>query len=214
MAEIKGGIMIVVIVILVVVGFVFFILKTGNNQSIDNKFKYEISQAKYNKEDWREVLGTMLGIFIKTFPKDKTADLLKTRQEELEMYYLLAMEGTYWVNLNYKENDAEKILNIMYGHLFNSMRQIRTLYNRMSIYQVHKDLVGLGNNRAFVLSYFLNKARGKTSEKDMTDLLMGKRKITPADMSEVLDLEEMLKLNAILVGTSEGIIDIIKDFSL
>ena len=206
--------MIVVFFLLIIIGFFVFMLIAGN-QSVDNKYKRAISESKYNREDWREELGTMLGIFIKTFPKDKADNFFKSRQEELEMYYLLAMEGSYWVNLNYKAEDAEKILSIMNGHLFNRIREIRTLYNRISIYRVHKELVGITNNtRSFVLSYFLNKARGKTTGKDITDLLMGKRKITPADMSEVLDLEELLKLNAILAATSEGIITIIKDFRL
>lgn len=195
----------IAIVILAVICFVIWIL---NHKGSDCNGNYNTD----GREDRKQVLGNMLGEFIKTYTKSEIGDLLKTREEQLEIYYLLSKEAIHLICLKYEKDDAVKISIAMNKYLFHdsNKNEIYTLHNRAAIYRIHKAI----NIRAFILSYFLNEARGKTTGKDMTDLLMGQRKVSPSDMSEVGNIAELLRLNVVLAATSKGIAGIIDNFSL
>lgn len=183
------------ILLLMITGIVIYIIKgiLNKNHSMD--------------DNDCEILGNKLGTFISSFVKN--CDFLKTKQEQMEMCFCLALEAVWRVGIKYNYNQAEKIGATMNKYLF-SISEMGILSERMLIYSAHKEMIGLSTNtRAFVLSYFLYKARGKTTGKDITDLLLGERKISPSDMSEVPDIEEVLKLNGILAGACEEIIAII-----
>ena len=191
--------MILFIFCLCILGYGYYMLiRDVNTGSEDNN---QDTSATKNK---REALGDTLGMFI----KDTVGTLLKTKQEQLEMCYLLATIATYYVSLNRNRDDATEILTNMNKCLF-TPSEILLLPNRMDVYKVHKDL-----DRAFILSYFLNKARGKTTGKDMTDLLMGRRDISLSDMSEVPALEEIVKLDTLVTEITKGITTTVTFFSL
>ena len=61
-----------------------------------------------------------------------------------------------------------------------------------------KELLGKNGwekgTRVFALSHFLQKARGKTTGKDMTSVIIGKRKLKAEDTPEFLDFFEAIQL--------------------
>ncbi len=160
-----------------------------------------------------KALGDDLAQFILITSKDNEG--LNTSQEKLEMSYLLLMEADRLVFAKYPEQRPQIFNRMLAGVLLAQtvdkkagQRALDEYNDRILLYMSCKELIGqygaTVGSRCFVLSHFLQKARGKTSGKDITELLTSKRAVQPTDMDEFLDPFEGMALSMLLVQTIAG----------
>lgn len=172
-----------------------------------------VLRIAYIRKDWRNVLGLKMLHLIRSFIR--ACDFLRTEQEQIEAKYCLFSEVQCRL-LNedkYEVSDLEHICNFIELRLFSSEELNTYSIKRFPIYLSHYKSNGSSNdNRAFVLAYFLNHARRKTIRKDLTNLLMGKRKITPNDIPELPNDTDLLSSNQILTGVNIKISEVLNDF--
>lgn len=130
---------------------------------------------------------------------------LKSQQEKLEMRYFLLMETDRLLFLNFGTGRApimERILGRVFLTSSTDEKTFRKVFDeyhqRIPAYMACKELLGKNGwekgTRVFALSHFLQKARGKTTGKDMTSVIIGKRKLKAEDTPEFLDFFEAIQL--------------------
>lgn len=171
-------------------------------------------------DKWQQ-LGDALGEFILMIT-DRD-ELLTSLQEKLEMRYLLLIEADHMIFCNFRSH-RERISDRMLARVLvggvtdeNISRRSFEEYNaRIPVYMACEELISKGGattgTRAFALSHFLQKARGKATGRDVMDVITKKRKLDTEDMGEFLDFFESMPLVMSLSQTLIGIKRIIDKF--
>lgn len=164
-------------------------------------------------DKWQE-LGDALGTFILMITEQDKS--LKTLQEKLEMRYLVLLEADHLIFANFRAH-RERITDRMLARVIVggvrdeeiSRRALQEYNERIPVYMACKKLISKSGatvgTRSFALSHFLQKARGKASGKDMTDVITGKKELAAEDMGEFLDFFESMTL---VMSLSQALISI------
>lgn len=164
-------------------------------------------------DKWQE-LGDALGTFILMITEQDKS--LKTLQEKLEMRYLVLLEADHLIFANFRSH-RERITDRMLARVIVggvgdeeiSRRALQEYNDRIPVYMACKELISKSGatvgTRAFALSHFLQKARGKASGKDMTDVITGKKELAAEDMGKFLDFFESMTL---VMSLSQALISI------
>jgi len=161
-----------------------------------------------------QTLGDGLAEFILLITgQDKS---LSSLQEKLEMCYLLLIETDHLIFVNFRGH-RERISDRMLGQVLLKSSANKEMFEkavdeyhaRIPVYMACKELISKSGatigTRAFALSHFLQKARGKASGKDMTDVITGKKELAVEDMGEFLDFFESMTL---VMSLSQALISI------
>lgn len=162
-------------------------------------------------------LGNILGNFI--LKSTEEAEFLGSLQEKMEMRYFLMLEADrlLFVHLrDYREQIVKGMLARVLEHETLSQKFLDEYNERIIFYMSSRELfsnVGaMPGTRAFVLSHFLQKARGRTRGIDMTDVLLQKRELKLEEMSECLDIIESMMVIAFFSEQLLGIKKIIDGY--
>lgn len=171
-------------------------------------------EPKLTENKWI-TLGHILGTFILKSTED--VEFLKSLQEKMEMRYFLMLETDRLLFVHfqdYREQVVKGMLARVLDHKTSSQKFLDEYNERIIFYMSAKELfskVGaMPGTRAFVLSHFLQKARGRTRGIDMTDVLLQKRELKLEEMSECLDIMESMMMIAFFTDqliAIKGIID-------
>ena len=174
----------------------------------------EYEQAPVSSGDRWQTLGDGLAEFILLITgQDKS---LQSVQEKLEMCYLLLIETDHLIFVNFREH-REQISDRMLGQVLLKSSANKEMFGkavdeyhaRIPVYMACKELISKSGatvgTRSFALSHFLQKARGKASGKDMTDVITGKKELAAEDMGEFLDFFESMTL---VMSLSQALISI------
>lgn len=179
----------------------------------------KIDSEKKERDKWQE-LGVALGVFI--FMITENDKELASLQEKLEMRYLLLMEADRMLFANF-QLQRDSIFDRMIGVVLAGgaktgsalMSALKEYNTRVPVYMTCKELVRDGatvGTRAFALSHFLQKARGKTTGRYVIDVITGRRELQREDLNEFLDFFESITL-AMNVGYYViGIKNVINEF--
>lgn len=149
---------------------------------------------------------------------------LSTLQEQLEMryFFLFCTEFLIFTKLpQYREMITAKVLALVLNST-NSNKDLNYVIseynNRTHFYMACEEVIteygAIPGTQAFVLSHFLQKARGKTTGRDVTKVLNNTRKLETEDMPEFLRIYEMAPIVATIIQTLamlEKITDEFKD---
>ncbi|WP_428060157.1 DUF805 domain-containing protein [Candidatus Avelusimicrobium stercoris] len=173
-----------------------------------------VGQKQTSSAEEFQMLGDGLAEFI-LLATDKDV-LVKSWQEKLEMRYLLLMETDRLLFLNFGKGREPIMAEVLKRVLLKSSTNEKTFkkvideyHKRIPVYMVCRELIGENGcqtgTRVFALSHFLQRARGKTTGKDMTSVIIGKRKLKAEDTPEFLDFFETIPL---AVGVSQNVISI------
>lgn len=162
-------------------------------------------------------LGVKLGNFI--INQTEEVEWLKTLQEKLEMRYFLMLETDrlLFVHLhNYREQVVKGMLAHVLDNATCSQKCLDEYNERIPFYMSANELFSkigaIPGTRAFVLSYFLQRVRGQTTGKNVTDVLLNKREFKLDDMSEFLNVIESMMVIAFLSDQLIAIKEIIDQF--
>lgn len=173
-----------------------------------------VGQQQTSSAEEFQMLGDGLAEFI-LLVTDKDV-LVKSWQEKLEMRYLLLMETDRLLFLNFGKGREPIMAEVLKRVLLKSSTNEKTFkkvideyHKRIPVYMACRELIAENGcqtgTRVFALSHFLQKARGKTTGKDMTGVIIGKRKLKAEDTPEFLDFFETIPL---AVGVSQSVISI------
>lgn len=176
--------------------------KTLNTPPLQPSVENKENPTHYDITHRNQILGNILGEII-IYNAEQQHKMLHSVQEKMEMCYLLLLETDRIVFNNFREHHTE-IMDVILKHVLIDSRGLnKTLaqsvlneYNdRVYTYMSCKELISTNGatigTKAFTLSHFLQKARGKTSGRDVMDVIFQKRELKPEDINEFLDFMEM-----------------------
>lgn len=206
-------------------GYICYMLEKDDEEDDEEDYEKGNMQITSEPTERWQILGNTLGEIIISITEQQHKMLHKV-QEKMEMCYLLLLETDRIIFGQFREHHAE-IMDVMLRHVLIDSRGLdeskaQTVLNeyndRVFVYMSCKELISEGGatvgSKTFALSHFLQKARGKTSGRDVLDVILKKRDLTAEDINEFVDFLEMavivLSLTSALVSIKRTI-DNLKD---